>query len=97
MKKLREIVKKKLVDSNQAVVYYELTGPVKSRWLADCVVKIVDNQWFLAYGDEDWTKKTEEAPQANGIYILQNLELSSEYVLQWLNNWACVREKRVGN
>ena len=91
----REIVKKKLVDSNQAVIYYELTGPVKSRWLADCVVKIVDNQWFLAYGDEDWTKKTEEALASMELYPAKS-RTQFEYVLQWLNNWACVREKGLG-
>ena len=60
-----------MIDKGQAVVYYELTGPVQSRWLADCVVKIVDNQWFLAYGDDKWTEKTEEALAAMDWFILQ--------------------------
>ena len=55
----REMVKTKLVENSEAIVYYELTGPGKSRWMADCKVKIVDNQWFLAYGDEKWTETTE--------------------------------------
>ncbi len=91
----REEVKNKLVEKEQAVVYYELTGPVQSRWLADCVVKIVDNQWFLAYADEEWTKTTEKALESMNLYPAKS-RTQFEYVLQWLKNWACVREKGLG-
>jgi len=91
----REMVKNKLIENSQASLYYELTGPVQSRWLADCVVKIVDNQWFLAYGDDDWTKTTEEALASMELYP-SKARTQFEYVLQWLNNWACVREKGLG-
>ena len=91
----REIVKNKLIDKGQAAVYYELTGPVQSRWLADCVVKIVDNQWFLAYADEEWTATTEKALEKMNLYP-QKARTQFEYVLQWLKNWACVREKGLG-
>jgi len=91
----REEVKNKLVEKKQAVVYYELTGPVQSRWLADCVVKIVDNQWFLAYADEEWTKMTEKALESMNLYPAKS-RTQFEYVLQWLKNWACVREKGLG-
>ena len=64
----RDIVKNKLVEKGKAVIYYELTGPVQSRWLADCMVKIVDNQWFLEYSSEDWTKVTEEALASMELY-----------------------------
>ena len=91
----REIVKNKLVGKGQAEIYYELTGPVQSRWLADCMVKIVDNQWFLEYSSEDWTKKTEEALSSMELYPSKS-RTQFEYVLQWLKNWACVREKGLG-
>ena len=91
----REIVKNKLIDKDQALAYYELTGPVQSRWLADCVVKIVDNQWFLAYANEDWTATTEKALKQMNLYPEKSRN-QFEYVLQWLKNWACVREKGLG-
>ena len=91
----REMVKTKLVENSEAIVYYELTGPVKSRWMADCKVKIVDNQWFLAYGDEKWTETTELALKSMELYP-SKARNQFEYVLQWLNNWACVREKGLG-
>ena len=91
----REMVKTKLFENSEAIVYYELTGPVKSRWMADCKVKIVDNQWFLAYGDEKWTETTELALKSMELYP-SKARNQFEYVLQWLNNWACVREKGLG-
>ena len=80
----REMVKTKLVENSEAIVYYELTGPVKSRWMADCKVKIVDNQWFLAYGDEKWTETTELALKSMELYP-SKARNQFEYVLQWLN------------
>ena len=91
----REIVKDKLVEEGKAIIYYELTGPVESRWLADCVVKIVDNQWFLEYSSEEWTKTTEKALETMELYP-SKARSQFEYVLQWLKNWACVREKGLG-
>ena len=64
----REIVKDKLIEEGKAVIYYELTGPVESRWRADCVVKIVDNQWVLEYSSEEWTKTTEKALGTMELY-----------------------------
>ena len=63
------MVKDKLVENNEAIIYYELTGPFVS--MADCKVKIVDNQWFLAYGDEKWTETTELALKSMN-YILKS-------------------------
>ena len=91
----RDIVKNRLVEKGKAAIYYELTGPVQSRWLADCMVKIVDNQWFLEYSSEDWTKLTEEALASMELYPSKSRS-QFEYVLQWLKNWACVREKGLG-
>ena len=95
VEKAREIVKNKLVENGTAAIYYELTGPVESRWLADCVVKIVDNQWFLGYADEEWTKTTEQALESMELYP-SKVRSQFEYVLQWLKNWACVRERGLG-
>ncbi|MEE3242240.1 MAG: leucine--tRNA ligase [Candidatus Thermoplasmatota archaeon] len=91
----RELVKNELVENGKAIIYYELTGPVQSRWLADCVVKIVDNQWFLGYSDEKWTETTEKALKSMELYPSKS-RAQFEYVLQWLKNWACVREKGLG-
>ena len=91
----RDMVKNKLVDEEKATIYYELTGPVQSRWLADCVVKIVENQWFLGYGDEEWTVTTEKALAKMELYPSKSRN-QFEYVLRWLKNWACVREKGLG-
>ena len=33
--------------------------PVICRCGTECVVKILDNQWFLKYSDEEWTEATQ--------------------------------------
>ena len=44
-------VKKEMIDSGDAVVYYEPNGHVLSRSGDVCVVKCCD-QWYLNYADE---------------------------------------------
>src|SRR3989344_4324411 len=61
VEKGKEIIKKELIQTGWAVPYYELTGKVVSRYLNECIVKIVDDQWFLAYGNERWKKQVHQA------------------------------------
>ena len=53
------ILKKELVASKDAVMFYELTGKVVSRTLTECVVKIVDvtGHGYVAHGYTDGLKK----------------------------------------
>jgi leucyl-tRNA synthetase len=92
---VKEQIKKELVESEFGDIYYQLTGRVVARSLAECVVKIVDDQWFMAYGDSDWKKKAHKC--------LDNMQLFPEktrsqfdYVLDWLRDWACTREFGLG-
>ena len=52
----KNMVKKEMIDSGDAVIYYEPGGHVLSRSGDVCVVKCCD-QWYLNYADEDWKKK----------------------------------------
>jgi leucyl-tRNA synthetase len=47
------LTKKHLVDTNQAIVYYEPEDEVLSRTNDSCIVALVD-QWLLKYGEESW-------------------------------------------
>jgi len=91
----QEIVKADLLKEGKINLFYELTGSVVSRSLTECIVKIVSDQWFIKYGDKKWKKEVHGA--------LRNLKLYPEivreqfdYVIDWLNDWACTREYGLG-
>lgn len=88
-------VKERLLDEGRGALLYELTGKVISRWLNDCAVKIVVDQWFLAYGDEAWTDRTREALAQLTLYP-HKVRSQFDHVLGWLRDWACTREKGIG-
>jgi leucyl-tRNA synthetase len=91
----QEILKKDLTKSNEAVMFYELTGKVVARTLGECIVKIVDDQWFIAYGNEEWKKKAHECLDSMRLYP-EKTRSQFNYVLDWLRNWACTREFGLG-
>ncbi|MCH2440701.1 MAG: class I tRNA ligase family protein, partial [Candidatus Poseidoniia archaeon] len=91
----REKVRETLIASGDAARYYELTGAVRSRWLTNCTVKIVEDQWFLKYGDTEWTARTREALDTMTLFP-RKARAQFEYVLGWLRDWACAREQGLG-
>ena len=54
--KNREHIKQELLKQGKIYLFYELSGKVVSRTLTECVVKIVDDQWFLNYNNPEWKK-----------------------------------------
>lgn len=89
------LLKKKLIKENDAVMFYELTGRVVARSLSECVVKIVEDQWFLDYGNEEWKQKTRECLKQVKLYP-EKARPQFEYVVDWLHEWACTREEGLG-
>ncbi len=57
----RENIKKDMISKNQATIMYDFAEhPVICRCGTKCVVKIMDNQWFLKYSDEEWKEKNKK-------------------------------------
>ena len=88
-------IKKDLVKANDGVMFYELTGKVVCRCLTECIIKIVDDQWFMNYGDKKW-KKEVHAAFTNLTLYPEKSRAQFEYVIDWLHNWACTRETGLG-
>ncbi len=88
-------VKERMLEEGRGALLYELTGKVVSRWLNRCAVKIVADQWFLAYGDENWTDRTREALADLTLYP-DKVRPQFDHVLGWLRDWACTREMGLG-
>jgi len=93
--KAQGVLKKDLIRNKEAIMFYELTGKVISRSLTECVVKIVDNQWFLNYADKEWKKKTHECLKQVKLYP-EKTRPQFDYVIDWLHEWACTREEGLG-
>jgi len=94
-----QLVKKELINdlvaARHAVVFYELMNPVVCRCRTRCHVKIVDNQWFLAYGKTGWKEKTHKALAQCKLYP-EKVRAQFTHVIDWLKDWACARQLGMG-
>jgi leucyl-tRNA synthetase len=89
------VINKELIQANDAVMFYELSGKVVCRCLTECIVKMVDDQWFIQYRNYEWKKLTHKC--------LDNMKLYPElarqhfnHVIDWLNDWACTHHHGAG-
>lgn len=74
---------------------FDLPEMVKCRCGTRCIVKILHNQWFLNYSNEEWKKKVRD--HTNTITVLP--EEARAWILatvNWLNNWPCARKTGMG-
>ena len=92
----REQLKEELISKNMATIMYDFAErPVVCRCGNNCVVKIMDNQWFMKYGNEEWTEKTLKVLEGETI-IPKELKSNFEYYINWLDDWACSRKVGLG-
>ncbi|MBI2542222.1 leucine--tRNA ligase [Candidatus Woesearchaeota archaeon] len=93
--KAKEEIKQEMVKNGSAEIMHELTGKVVCRCLTECTVKIVSDQWFIAYGSKEWKKLAHEALDKLKLYPeIPRQQLNN--ALDWLKDWACTREKGLG-
>ena len=70
-------------------------APVRCRCGAECVVKVLNDQWFLNYGDEEW--KGQARSCLEGMNILPgNIRTEFSDVIDWLHERACARQQGLG-
>ncbi|KAF6247032.1 leucine--tRNA ligase [Nitrosopumilus sp. b3] len=85
------------LESNEHLEKFPVleNGPVRCRCGAECVVKILSNQWFLNYGDEDWKALARKC--FDEMNILPN-KIKTEFhdVVSWLHERACARQQGLG-
>jgi leucyl-tRNA synthetase len=92
----KDQVKSDLEKLGSAEKFYELTNsPIYCRCKTECVVKVVENQWFINYGDPKWKQTVRE--QLEVMRIVPE-ELRQEYrnVVDWLKYRACARRHGLG-
>jgi leucyl-tRNA synthetase len=89
-------IKQDLLQSGWAETTYELVNkPVKCRCGAECVVKLLSDQWFLNYKDREWKELAHRC--LNNMDILpQDIRQEFDYVIDWLRERACARKSGLG-
>ena len=92
----KENVKKWILLQKNADVLFELNdGPIRCRCGAECVVKILNNQWFLDYSNKNWKKEAHSC--INEMKILpEDIRNEFNYVVDWLRERACARQHGLG-
>jgi len=70
-------------------------SPVHCRCGAECVVKILNNQWFLNYGDEEWKELARNCFDEMNI-LPSNIKTEFVEVIDWLHERACARQQGLG-
>jgi leucyl-tRNA synthetase len=91
----QEAIKKDLLLVKDIVMFYEMTGEVVCRCTTPCTVKILENQWFLKFSDEEWKKKVRKALKGMKIYP-DKARANFEYTIEWLKDKACARKGGLG-
>ncbi|MGC9200535.1 MAG: leucine--tRNA ligase [Candidatus Aenigmatarchaeota archaeon] len=85
-----------LLKSLNALDYiWEITGIVICRCKTRCHVKILENQWFLKFSDEEWKNKVRKLVQKM-IFYPEEIRQQFLNTIDWLENKACARKTGLG-
>jgi leucyl-tRNA synthetase len=74
---------------------YDLPEQVVCRCMTQCIVKILSDQWFLDYSDQQWKAKAKEVVAQMAIYP-DSAKQWFNVVIDWLKEWACARTTGFG-
>ena len=92
----RDEIIKKLLESKKGDVMYDFAQrPIICRCGTECVVRILEDQWFLKYSDETWTELAMNCLDNMSI-VPEEVRANFEYYLDWLHDWACTRRLGLG-
>jgi len=92
----KDTIKAWLAESKNSDILLELNnGPVRCRCGAECVVKLLNNQWFLNYLDQAWKDKTNQCFEKMSI-LPNEIRTEFNYVVGWLRQRACARQHGLG-
>ncbi len=92
----RDEIIKLLINNNKGDILFEFAErPVICRCGTKCVVKVLEDQWFLKYSDDNWKKFTYECLENMNI-IPAEIRANFKYYIGWLQDWACSRRIGLG-
>ncbi len=94
--KIKDVLTRDLITQGIAEIFYEFSeSPVICRCGATCVIKMVENQWFLNYSDPSWKEQVYKC-LSNMQIIPPEIRVDFENKIDWLKDKACARRKGLG-
>ncbi len=95
VREVKDIIINDLKQKNIADTMYDLPQTVICRCLTPCIVKVLEEQWFLKYSDPEWKNKAKEALQRAKIYPEAAIPWFTS-TIDWLKDWPCARKSGLG-
>lgn len=95
VKDARERVREDMLKGNLADTMLDLAEPVRCRCGADCVVKILRDQWFIDYSDKGWKRLAHSCLDRMQV-LPEEIRDEFRYVIDWLRERACARRSGLG-
>ncbi len=94
--KARDAIVKELTSESSIKTLLELrNAPVTCRCGTKCVVHILENQWFINYGNPEWKKLAHRCLDHMAI-LPEELRGEFNYTIDWLRERACARAVGLG-
>lgn len=91
----KPLIRNKMLESGEAIIYFEPEKTVISRSGDECVVSLVD-QWYIDYGEASWRQQAEKCLAKMECFSPEVLH-QFQATLEWLNQWACSRSYGLGS
>jgi leucyl-tRNA synthetase len=91
----KPLIMQKLKESGIADSMYELPQKVICRCTTECIVKILEDQWFLKYSDPEWKKLAHRCIDKASIYP-ESARRWFHDVIDWFRDWPCARRVGLG-
>lgn len=94
--KAKLAVRDDMLKKNEAAPMYELSAkPVTCRCGTSIVVKVVEDQWFLNYANEDWKNRARNCLRSMNL-VPKESRVQFEHTIDWLHEWPCTRKIGMG-
>jgi leucyl-tRNA synthetase len=93
--KVKDILIRDFKEQNIADSMYDLPEQVVCRCMTPCVVKLLQEQWFIKYSDETWKQKTKDTLAQASIYPDSARQWFLN-IIDWLKEWPCARKSGLG-
>ncbi|HII85310.1 TPA: leucine--tRNA ligase [Candidatus Bathyarchaeota archaeon] len=92
---IKDVLIRDFKSAGVADSMYDLPQSVVCRCMTPCVVKVLSDQWFLNYSNDEWKAKAKEAVAGMKVFP-QTASSWFIAVIDWLKEWACARTTGFG-
>ncbi len=95
VKDARDKVRQDLISRHMADTMIELANKVRCRCGAECMVKILTDQWFINYSNKEWKDLAYRCLDKMSV-MPEDIRQEFKYVISWLKERACARRSGLG-